>query len=207
MGSILSSWMAFDYPENVTALHLSNVLFLVLPDEDQQTPEEKEWNLLNGERRRGEDGYRTQQGTRPTTLAYGLTDSPVGLAAWIMEKFHGWTLPGTTEDPPFDLDELLANVMLYWIAGPNPASWYYISIYEERGFIRRRFPDGRRVEVPTGAMIGANDTVVAPPQSVIARSYNNLVRRTDLPSGGHFPSLEHPERFLDDVRTFFRAYR
>ena len=130
MGSILSSWMAFDYPEHVAALHLNSIGtgFLVVPEVDQQTPEEQEWVPRNSAWRHPEDGYRTQQGTRPQTLAYGLTDSPVGLLAWIIEKFHQWTLPGDTRDPPFDQDELLANVMLYWIAGPNAASWYYIPV-------------------------------------------------------------------------------
>lgn len=204
MGSIISSWMAFDHPEHVSALHLNYVAFLVVPEPEKQTPEERDWVARTGAWKLPEDGYRTQQGTRPQTLAYGLTDSPVGLAAWILEKFHGWTVPGETRDPPFELDHLLANVMLYWIAGPNAASWFYISIFLEQG--RRRFPDGRRVEVPTGALICPRDTVLPPPDSVVQRSFN-MVRRTDASGGGHFVALEQPALFIEDVRSFFRAYR
>ena len=133
-----------------------------------------------------------------------MTDSPAGLAAWIIEKFHGWTLPGETRDPPYELDEMLTNVMLYWNAGPNAASWYYISFFEEQW--RRRFPDGRRVEVPTAALICPRDTVRPPPDSVLRRSFN-LVRRTDAADGGHFVALEQPSLFVDDVRSFFRDHR
>ncbi|HSV82112.1 MAG TPA: epoxide hydrolase [Ramlibacter sp.] len=203
MGSILSSWLAFDHPEHVAALHLNSITFLALPEAELQTPEEREWLARNTAWRLPEDGYRTQQGTRPQTLAYGLTDSPVGLAAWILEKFHGWTVPGETRDPPFELDELLANVMLYWIAGPNPASWYYVSFFKEGP---RRFPDGRRVTVPTGALLCPHDTVLLPPDSVIRRSFN-LVQRTDAVGGGHFPALEQPALFIEEVRSFFRPYR
>jgi pimeloyl-ACP methyl ester carboxylesterase len=206
MGSILSSWMAFDYPEHVGALHLNSVgsAFLVVPEVDQQTPEEQEWVTGNSAWRRPQDGYRTQQGTRPHTLAYGLTDSPVGLLTWIIEKFQEWTVPGETRDPPFDQDELLSNVMLYWLAGPGTASWYYISFFLEKPGCG--FPDACRVEVPTGLLLCPRDTVLPPPDSVIQRSFN-MVRRTDAADGGHFVALEQPDLFVEDVRSFFRAYR
>jgi pimeloyl-ACP methyl ester carboxylesterase len=206
MGSILSSWMAFDYPDHVEALHLNAIGagFQVVPEIDQQTPEERDWVARNTARRFPENGYRTQQGTRPQTLAYGLTDSPAGLAAWILEKFQGWTVPGETRDPPFKLDELLANVMLYWLAGPNTASWYYVSFLAEQG--PRGFPGGGQVEVPTAFLSCPRDTTVPPPNSVVERSFN-MVRRTDLSDGGHFVALEQPGPFVLDVRSFFRACR
>ena len=204
MGSIVSSWMAFEYPEHVAALHINLASFVAAPPPDQQTSEEREWLAKNAEWRRPEDGYRTQQGTRPQTLAYALTDSPVGLAAWMIEKFHGWTVPGETRDPPFELDELLANVMVYWIAGPNAASWFYISFIEDEN--ARRLPEGESVKVPTGVLICPRDTNIPPPDSIIRRNYN-LVRRVDAARGGHFVALEQPALFVDDVRTFFRAYR
>lgn len=204
MGSICSCWMAFDHPQHVTALHLNTVSFLALPEADRQSAQEQDWHRRTMAWRAPEDGYRTQQGTRPQTLTYGLTDSPVGLAAWIIEKFHGWTVPGEVRDPPFALDELLANVMLYWIAGPNTASWYYISFLNGQGI--RRFPDDRRVEVPVGFLISPNDTSPPPPDSVLERSYN-VVRRIDAATGGHFAALEQPQLFIDEVRSFFRTYR
>jgi pimeloyl-ACP methyl ester carboxylesterase len=204
MGSICSCWMSFDHPKHVTALHVNTVSFLALPEAGKQSAEEQDWQRRALAWRTPEDGYRTQQGTRPQTLAYGLTDSPAGLAAWIIEKFHGWTVPGKVCDPPFGLDELLANVMLYWNAGPNTASWYYISFLNGKG--ARKFPDGRRIEVPVGFLISPNDTSPPPPDSILLRSYN-VVRRTDAPTGGHFAALEQPDLFVDDVRSFFRAYR
>jgi microsomal epoxide hydrolase len=128
----------------------------------------------------------------------------VGLAAWMIEKFHGWTVPGETRDPPFGMDELLANVMLYWIAGPNAASWFYISFIEDQN--SRRLPEGQSVKVPTGVLICPCDTNLPPPDSIIQRNYN-MVRRIDAARGGHFVALEQPALFVDDVRTFFRAYR
>ncbi|MBP8308618.1 MAG: epoxide hydrolase [Burkholderiaceae bacterium] len=202
-GSIISSWMAYDHPDAVEALHINLLGFIDQPAPEQQTPEERDWFARNAAWRQPEDGYRIQQGTRPQTLAYGLTDSPVGLAAWVLEKFHGWTVPGETRDPPFALDDLLANVMMYWIPGPNAASWYYISILEQGA---RRLPPGERVNVPTGVLICPRDTNPPQPTSLIERSYR-LVRRTDAQEGGHFLALEQPTLFVKDVREFFRAFR
>jgi pimeloyl-ACP methyl ester carboxylesterase len=172
---------------------------------DEQTPEEQGWVHRYSAWKLPEDGYRTQQETRPQALAYGLTDSPVGLlAAWIVEKFHGWTLPGETRDPPFEQDELLANVMLYWIAGPNAASWHYITFFLERD--QAGFPGGRRVEVPTGFLLCPRDVVIPPPDSLIQRSFN-MVRRTDAADRGHFVALEQPDLLIEDLRSFSRGYR
>lgn len=201
-GSIVSSWMAYDHPEHVAALHLNLLGIVSAPPAERQTPEEKDWIARTAAWRAPEDGYRTQQATRPHTLAYALTDSPIGLAAWIVEKFHGWTVPGTQDDPPFSFDDLLGNVMLYWIGGPGPASWFYAKTAEDD---LRRFPEGTRVTVPTGMLICPRDTMPPPPDSIIRRSYN-LVSRTDAPTGGHFVALEQPAYFVEQVRAFFRAW-
>jgi len=201
-GSIVSTWLAFDHPECVQAVHLNSAPFLPLPDPEKQTAEERDWAAANAAWRRPEDGYRTQQGTRPTTLAYGLTDSPAGLAAWIVEKFKAWTVPGEDRDPPFSMDALLTDVMLYWLGGVNPASWYYISFYEAHN----QLPDGGRVKVPTGFLLTPRDVSLFPPSSVLERAYN-VVHRRHAVDGGHFLAFEQPELFLDEVRAFFRPFR
>ena len=118
-------------------------------------------------------------------------------------------MPGKVRHPQFKWDELLANVILNWNAGPNTASWYYASWYyisflDGKG--ARKFQDGRRIEVPVGFLIPPNDTSPPPPGSVLQQSYN-VVRRTDAPTGGHFAALEQPELFIGDVRSFVRACR
>ena len=204
MGSILSSWVAYDYPDAIIAVHLNNIAFLALPDEDARSEEEKAWVKANTAWRKEQDGYRTQQGTRPQTLAYGLTDSPAGLATWIVEKFHDWTIPGEAGDPPFGMDEMLTNIMLYWLAGPAAASWYYLWFMNDPAALR--LPDGDRITVPVGVLLSPNDTATPPPNSVIERTYT-MVRRTDAATGGHFAALEQPELLVDEVRTFFRGRR
>ncbi|WP_187368957.1 epoxide hydrolase family protein [Baekduia soli] len=199
-GSIITSWMGYDQPEHVEAMHLNLVAFEALPPDGRLSEEEQAWVERSAVRRDPEAGYRIQQGTRPHTLAYGLTDSPAGLAAWILEKFHGWTVPGEDRDPPFDLDHLLANVMLYWLAGPGPASWLYIATIEQGA---RRLPDGERVRVPTSFLLCPRDISVPPPDSVIERAYV-MVRRTDAPDGGHFVAFEQGDLFVRDVREAFR---
>jgi pimeloyl-ACP methyl ester carboxylesterase len=118
-GAIITSWLALDHPMNLAAIHL-NMLGL-RPFVGAETPplsdEEKAWMERAQERRTQISAYQQIQGTKPQTLAYGLTDSPAGLAAWILEKFHGWTIPDEDAPPPFDIDRLLTNVMLYWIGG------------------------------------------------------------------------------------------
>ena len=202
-GSIISSWLAYDFPAQLIALHLNLVAFDPLPTTGAAPDAERSWVEASRVRRDPEAGYRTQQGTKPLTLSYGLTDSPAGLAAWILEKFHGWTVPGEDRPPPFNLDHLLANIMLYWLPGPGAASWMYVSLIETNA---RRLPQGHRVEVPTGFLLCPRDVSVPPPDSLINRSYN-MVKRTDAPGGGHFVALEQPVLFTHEVRSFFKPYR
>jgi microsomal epoxide hydrolase len=204
-GGIITSWLALDHPERLKAIHLNIMGFHpVIPDSDPLDAAELEWTRRNTARRATETAYHAIQGTKPQTLAYGLTDSPAGLAAWILEKFHGWTVPGQdVKALPFDIDHLLANVMLYWLQGSNAASWMYCSIFEGTA---RTLPAGQRVEVPTAMLLFPKDIALPPPDRHINRAYN-LVRRTDAPSGGHFAAFENGKLYVDDVRDFFRGFR
>jgi microsomal epoxide hydrolase len=203
-GGIVTSWLALDWPQRLQAIHLNIVGFNPDPTpDDPLTAEEQAWMERNAARRARETAYHQIHGTKPQTLAYGLTDSPVGIAAWILEKFHGWTVPGQDRAPPFDQDMLLANVMLYWLYGSNAASWLYCSILDGGG---RRLPPGAKVQVPTGMLLFPQDIAVPAPNKWIERSYN-LVRRTDAPAGGHFGAFEKGDLFVEDVRSFFRPFR
>ena len=145
-------------------------------------------------------GYSEEQATRPQTLGYGLTDSPVGQLAWIVEKFWAWTDCDGHPENVLTRDEMLDNVMLYWAtaSATSSARLYWESFKS----LRREGPGGgadRRRGVPQG------DPAVAPAAGA-SRSYN-ITHWTDMPRGGHFAAFEQPELFVDDVRAFFATVR
>lgn len=205
-GAVVTSWLALDHPKGLAAIHLTMV-GLRPPlggDVPPLSEEEKSWAELAQERRARVSGYLQVQGTKPQTLAYGLTDSPAGLAAWILEKFHDWTIPNKDGPPPFDVDHLLTNVMLYWIGGINAANWLYVSIAEGTAAGLR---PGEYVNVPTGVLLFPDDLPnPIPPESWIRRAYN-LTRRKVAERGGHFPAMENCEMLATDMRSYFGAYR
>ncbi len=203
-GAIVSSWIAFDFADSVRALHLNLCAMNAGPDEGNPlSEEERDWIARSQAHRKSENGYWTMQGTKPQTVAYALTDSPAGLAAWIVEKFQGWTVPGTQSAPPFGYNELIDNVMMYWLPGPNAANQLYVSLLEG---MPRRLPDGRRIAVPTGMTLCPMDVSPPPPNSWIERSYN-LVHRRDAERGGHFLAMEQGDMFVRVLRDFFREFR
>jgi pimeloyl-ACP methyl ester carboxylesterase len=152
---------------------------------------------------REEQAYGIIQGTKPQTLAYGLTDSPVGLAAWIVEKFRTWSDCGGEVERRFSKDVLLTNVMLYWVTGAiNSSFWLYYTRIHEQWPIRKENP----VRVPT-AFASFPKEILHPPRAWVAPAYPNIQRWTMMPAGGHFPALEEPEALANDVRAFFRGLR
>ena len=208
-GGIVGSWMALNHPDGIAALHLNGLGLSgghprPEPADDPLTPEELDWLERDAARRAGHMAYQQIQGTEPQTLAYGLTDSPAGLAAWIVQRFHDWTVRGSDGPPPFDMDHLLTNVMLYWLGGINAPNWLYISLVD--GTARRVGP-GRRIMVPTGFTFCPDDNIVPPPDRWLSRVFANIVHRRDAPRGGHFFAFEQPDLFIETVRTFFRNYR
>ena len=205
VGASVTSWMAFDHPQQVTAIHLNLVALQPVVEEavEPLDADELAWRKKSDARRAGETAYQQIQGTKPQTLAYGLTDSPIGLAAWMLEKFHGWTVPGSTAPPPFDIGHLLTNVMLHWLAGPNAPMWTYRFAIDGSG---RQLPAGRRVDVPTGVLLFPQDLTPPPPDRWIRRAYN-LRHRCDAPRGGHFAALENGPLFIEEVRNYFRRFR
>jgi pimeloyl-ACP methyl ester carboxylesterase len=143
--------------------------------------------------------YFQVQSTKPQTLGYGLNDSPVGLAAWIVEKFRAWCDCGGDVERKFTKDELLNNVMLYWVTQTITSS---TRIY----FENRVAPNPpRKVDVPVACAIFPKDLLVSTERWMSAQ--HNLVRWTEMPRGGHFAAMEEPELLAEDMRTFFRPLR
>jgi len=204
-GSLVTSWLGVDAAARVEAIHLNMMGLRPYLGEGSAplTAEESAWVARTRERLARETGYQAIQGTKPQTLAYALTDSPVGLAAWIAEKFHGWSGPGPG-GPPFTMEQIITDVMIYWLTGSvNTASWLYTAARRLPGM---RLERGEFVSVPTGFLCAPHDLFPAPPDSWIQRVYH-CVRRTDLPVGGHFIAYERPAEFVEDVRAFFHEFR
>jgi pimeloyl-ACP methyl ester carboxylesterase len=145
-------------------------------------------------------GYFQIQSTRPMTLGYGLNDSPAGLAAWIVEKFRAWSDSGGDVEKKFTKDELLTNVMIYWVTESGPSS---VRLYFENR-VDAGLPG--RVEVPFACARFPREMFAIVPTKWIEAQYN-LQQLTDMPRGGHFAAMEEPQLLTDDVRKFFRGRR
>jgi pimeloyl-ACP methyl ester carboxylesterase len=187
----------------VIGIHL-NLLVRRDPAQSQDpTPEEKIFlNELNHYLKE-ETGYQWIQGTKPTTLSFGLTDSPVGLAAWIVEKFQSWTQNRGAIEDAVSRDDLLSNIVLYWATGAIGSSFWP---YYERAHSPALIPDGERIRVPTGYAEFPKDFLHLP-RSWAERVYGNIQRWTKMEKGGHFAALEQPELLARDIRAFFRPLR
>ncbi|VIO76469.1 Soluble epoxide hydrolase [Bradyrhizobium ivorense] len=169
--------------------------------EGQPTPEET--RALNGIKYYADwdSGYSKQQSTRPQTLGYGLTDSPSGQAAWILEKFWAWTDCDGHPENILSRDELLDNVMLYWVTATAASS---ARLYWESFGARKRTV--HRVSVPTGVAVFPKE-IVTPVRKWMEASFSNIRHWSEMPKGGHFSAFEQPELFVGDVRKFFRTLR
>jgi microsomal epoxide hydrolase len=150
-----------------------------------------------------ETGYQWIQGTRPQTLAFGLTDSPAGLAAWIVEKFRAWSDCGGDVEAVFTKDQLLANIGLYWFTGAIGSSFWP---YYARMHGPWPIPEGATVDVPTGYCEFPRE-ILRPPRSLAARTYTDIRRWSVMARGGHFAALEQPDALAQEVRAFFRPLR
>jgi pimeloyl-ACP methyl ester carboxylesterase len=200
-GAFVSAGLAHQFPANVAGIHLNLATGIPAPPAERPAEEER-WLEAQARWQQEEGGYSAIQSTRPTSLAYALSDSPVGLAAWIVEKWRAWSDCGGDIERRFTKDQLLTNVMLYWASGSIHASMRYYAAH-------RRAPPAAvrpvRIEVPT-AIADFPGEVVRVPRSAVERKYR-LVQWTEMPSGGHFAALEEPELLVDDIRRFFRRFR
>ena len=144
-----------------------------------------------------------QQATKPQTLAYALSDSPVGLAAWILEKFRSWTDCNGDADAWLGRDVLATNIMMYWATGAIGSSFWP---YYARAHGPWIVPPGERIQVPCGYAAFPKE-FLQPPRSLAERMYGNITRWTKMERGGHFPALEQPEQLAKEIREFFRTVR
>jgi len=209
-GAVVSSWLAFDHPlkdeQGVLGLHLN--MMGLRPGIDLTTAtlsaDEQAWLAKMGTTLDDKTAYQRIQATRPQTLGVALADSPVGLAAWIVEKFQAWSDCGGDPLRRFSMDTLLDNVMVYWLTGTaGSATWLYRGAAEQKP---RALPAGAKVETPTGFAAFPADIAPAPPREWIERAFS-LRRHTIMPSGGHFAALEEPDLLVEDIRAFFRPLR
>jgi len=200
IGAGVTTRLGRDYPDRLIGVHLDGNIAGPVPSPDPTTlsPAEKAYLAQIEQWEREEGGYSHIQGTRPQTLAYGLNDSPAGLAAWIVEKFRAWSDCGGEIERRFSKDELLTNVMLYWVTQTiNPSIRPY---YESQ----HNASQSIAVTVPTAVTTSAVD--LPPPREWGERSYN-IQRWTEMPGGGHFAALEEPLWLVEDIRAFFRDLR
>ena len=203
-GADVSTYLAYAYPQRVIGVHLNLLALNRKAPSGEDTAEERAYFEELREFVSEEGGYQHIQGTRPQTLAYGLMDSPAGLAAWLLEKFRAWT---DCDGEPLNAvprDEVLSDMSLYWFTGAIGASfWPY---YAWRHARTPLIPDAERVQVPMGYVLFPKD-IFRPPQSVAARGYADIRRWRVETSGGHFAALERPEVLAREVRAFFRPLR
>jgi pimeloyl-ACP methyl ester carboxylesterase len=167
------------------------------------TPEQRTYLRELGEFLKEETGYQWIQGTRPQTLAFGLTDSPTGLAAWIAEKFRAWSDCGGDLESVLSKDELLANISLYWFTGAIGSSFFP---YYARMHRPWPVPDDHPIMVPTGYAQFPRE-ILRPPRSLAERAFADIRRWSVMPRGGHFAAMEQPQALAHEIREFFRPLR
>lgn len=200
-GAFVSTRLGFAHAAKLIGIHITLLAIprQALPGGPRSADEERYQQQL-AHWLTEETGYSAIMGTKPQTLAYALSDSPVGLAAWIVEKFRGWSDCGGDVDAYFGRDVLLTNIMLYWLTGAiNASFWPYYARMHGPWIV----PEGERVMVPTGYAEHPRE-ILTPPRSLAEVTYGNIQRWTRMPRGGHFPALEAPEALADEIRTFFR---
>jgi microsomal epoxide hydrolase len=202
-GAFIATRLGYAHAQSLRAIHIT---LLAIPRKPSsvapRTPEEEQFYRQLAHWLSEETGYSQIMGTRPQTLAYALTDSPVGLAAWIIEKFHRWSDNKGDIDQHFTRDVLLTNIMMYWVTGAIGSTfWPYYARLHEPWIV----PDGASVMVPTGYAEHPRE-ILTPPRSLAEPFYGNIQRWTRMPAGGHFPALEYPEALSADIREFFRQY-
>jgi epoxide hydrolase len=183
------------------AIHVNMPLGFPPADMGEPTNEEQEALERLDYYQKWDSGYSKQQSTRPQTLGYGLTDSPVGQLAWIVEKFWSWMDCDGHPENVLTRDELLDNVMLYWVTASAASS---ARLYWESSRIFGG-SEPKRVEVPTGVASFPKEILQAP-RSWCEAAYN-ITHFTKMPRGGHFAAFEQPELFVDDLRAFFATVR
>jgi pimeloyl-ACP methyl ester carboxylesterase len=206
IGAGVTTRLARLAPDRLVGIHLTAIADATLgPDAPPLTAAERQYLDRLAVWEEAEGAYSSLQRTKPQTLAYGLTDSPAGLAAWIVEKFRTWSDCGGDVDSRFSRDELLTNISLYWFTGTINSS---MRMYYEGRRDPAPLAPGERIDVPTGVSLFPNEYVREshPPREWGERTYD-IRHWARCDRGGHFPAFEEPELLVDEIRDFFRPLR
>jgi pimeloyl-ACP methyl ester carboxylesterase len=199
-GAAVTSWLAIDHADVTDAIHLNMVPSWSIATPAEPSPEEATYFGRLATLRAQEMGYFAVQSTRPQTLALALADSPLGFAAWVLEKFRNWGDTGKDIDLRFDRNTLITNLMTYLVNGSvGPALWMY------RGRAKESPPGSvqPRVDIPVGVSVFPFEMIPYPPMTLAMTAYN-VVRWTPMPAGGHFAALEEPASFSAELGAFCR---
>jgi len=202
-GSFITAQLGYAHPEKLVGIHLNMLPVAPHPAERTKLSEAEEAFLKEADAfQKTETGYQWIQGTKPQTLSFGLSDSPVGLAAWIVEKFHTWTDCNGGIENRVAKEDLLTNIMIYWVTNTINSSFY---LYYQLRHHPWRLGRGEKITVPTGIASFPGE-ILRPPREWAERVFN-VKRWTPMLSGGHFAALEQPERLVEDIRSLFRDLR
>ena len=205
IGAGVSIWLARLFPAEVRGIHLNYIpaTFRPFVTSDLPVTEAEKAFLDRAVAWAADEGaYAAMQGTKPQTLAFSLNDSPLGLAAWMTEKFRSWSDCGGDVETVIPMDELLTNISLYWFFSDMTST---LRLYKENRARPHVFEEGEHVAVPLGMAVFPKELPV-PPRSWVERAFD--VRQWNaMPSGGHFAALEQPQLLASEIRTFFRPMR
>ena len=203
-GGAITARLGLAYAQHMIGIHM-NLLPLRrdLKIGAEATAEERRYYDALAHWLKEETGYQWIQGTRPQTLAFALTDSPAGLAAWIIEKFRAWSDCGGDLDSIFTKDQLLANISFYWFTGAIGSSFwpYYARMHEPWPI-----PGGATIDVPTGYAEFPRE-IIRPPRSLAAHVFKDIRRWSEMKKGGHFAAMEQSDALAHELREFFRPLR
>jgi len=194
-GAFVTSVLALRHPQRLRGIHLNLLAVRRDPKIPAENAEERKYLKDLAHWLKEETGYQWIQGTKPQTLAYALTDSPAGLAAWIAEKFRTWS------DGGIGRDDMLANISLYWFTGAIGSSFWP---YHARMHRPWPIPEGETVGVPTGYAEFPKE-ILRPPRSLAARTYTDIRRWSVMPKGGHFAAMEQPQALAREATEFFSS--
>jgi pimeloyl-ACP methyl ester carboxylesterase len=201
-GSAISAFMSYE-GKGCSGAHL-NMMGWMPPGIAPETDEEKAHAAKAMQLFELEGAYFREQSTKPQTLSYAMMDSPVGVAAWIVEKFHGWSDTRRGFETVYTKDQLITNVMIYLVTRSfNTATWMYRGRAEETFLMP--LPKGARLEKPTALAVFPVDIIPCPPRSQVERAVN-LVQWDVFEDGGHFAALERPAELVASVRAFARKF-
>jgi microsomal epoxide hydrolase len=203
-GGITAARMGAVHADKLIGIHV-NLLAVPRDPKSVSAPDAEQQSFLNNLKYwlDEETGYQWIQGTKPQSLSFAMTDSPAGLAAWIVEKFHAWTDCNGDVETALTREQMLANISFYWFTGAIGSSFYPYYFRKRRGWpVSAENP----VTAPTGYAAFPKE-MVRPPRSIAEKVFPNIRRWTMMPRGGHFAAMEQPEALAEDVQAFFRDLR